>query len=191
MQSAYIEHNSEQELKAGYIGADELNTDIQPRWYAAYTRAHHELRVGERLADRAVQNYLPQYEVVRKWKDRKVCLQRPLFSGYIFVHLALQNRLQVLQVPGVACLVSFAGKPVAVPDEEVERIRAILSRGYRVEPHRYLKAGKRVRVSSGPFEGLEGIVVRRNNGSRLVISMEVIHKAIAVEIEETCLEGLA
>jgi len=180
MQSAYMEHNSEQVLEAGSTVANELSTDFQPRWYAAYTRAHHELRVAERLADRAVQNYLPQHEVIRKWKDRKVSLQRPLFSGYIFVHLALQNRLQVLQVPGVAWLVSFAGKPVAVPDEDIERIRTILSRGYRVEPHRYLKAGKRVRVSSGPFEGLEGIVVRRNNGSRLVISMEVIHRAMAV-----------
>lgn len=192
MQNASIEKaSSARGLETGAFAGAELNADVQPRWYAAYTRAHHEQRVAERLAERGVQNYLPQYEAVRKWKDRKVRLQLPLFPGYVFVQLALRDRLQVLQVPGVAWLVSFAGRPVAVPEEEIAKVRGILSKGFRVEPYPYLKAGRRVRVSSGPFAGLEGIVVRRNNGSRLVISMEVVRRAIAVEIEETCLEGLA
>jgi|SRR5271155_821172 len=172
------------------FAVDDLEAYVQARWYAAYTRANHERRVAEQLVERGVENFLPQYESVRKWKDRRVRLYMPLFPGYVFVHLALQNRLLVLEVPGVACLVGFAGKPVAVPEEEFERIRGILSKGLRAEPHPYLQAGRRVRVRSGPFEGMEGIVVRRNNGSRLVISLELIQRAIAVDVEEASLESL-
>jgi transcription antitermination factor NusG len=162
---------------------------VQQSWYAAYTRANHERRVADQLELRGVENFLPEYESVRKWKDRKVRLQRPLFAGYVFVHLALQNRLSVLQIPGVACLVSFAGKPVAVPEEEFSKIREFLNKGFRAEPHRYLEAGRRVRVRSGPLEGTEGIVVRRKNKSRLVISLELIQRAIAVDVDEADLEA--
>jgi len=168
----------------------EVEVYVQPRWYAAYTRANHERRVADQLGDRGVENFLPQYESVRKWKDRRVHLQLPLFPGYVFVHLALQNRLQVLQVPGVAWLVSFAGRPVPVPEEEFARIRGFLNCGFRAEPHPYLKTGRRVRVCSGPFEGMEGIVVRRKNSSRLVISLELIQRAMAVDVEEACLGEL-
>jgi len=172
-------------------GADaESESYLQLRWYAAYTRANHERRVVDQLAERGVENYLPQYESVRKWKDRKVRLQMPLFPGYVFVHLALRNRLKVLQVPGVAYLVGFAGSPVAVPEEELARIRGCLGRGMRAEPHPYLTAGRRVRVRSGPLEGLEGIVVRRKNGNRLVISLELIQRAMAVELDGADLETL-
>jgi transcription antitermination factor NusG len=173
------------------FAGNDLQALVQPRWYAAYTRANHERRVADQLEERGVENFLPRYESVRKWKDRKVRLQMPLFPGYVFVHLALQNRLQVLQVPGVACLVGFAGKPVAVPEEEFARIRRLLNRGFRAEPHPYLKAGRRVRVCSGPLEGMEGIIVRRKNGSHLVISLELIQRAIAVDIDALVVEPLS
>src|SRR5580692_3782884 len=115
------------------VAADEVQAFVEPRWYVAYTCANHEKRVADQLAGRGVESYLPQYDSVRKWKDRKVRLQMPLFPGYVFVHLALQNRLKVLQVPGVAYLVGFAGRPVAVPDEEFARIRGFLQKGLRVE----------------------------------------------------------
>ena len=167
-----------------FLAADETRAYVQPRWYAAYTRANHERRVADQLAERSVENLLPQYESVRKWKDRRVRLQMPLFPGYVFVHLALRDRLQVLQVPGVACLVGFAGRPVAVPEEEVTRIREFLERGLHAEPHPYLQAGRRARVVRGPLTGLEGIVARRKNRSRLVLSFEVIQRSMAVEMDE-------
>src|SRR5580700_4122116 len=175
-------------VNAEIHATDEVEASIQPRWYAAYTRANHERRVADQLAERGVENFLPQYETLRKWKDRNVRLQMPLFPGYVFVHLALQNRLLVLEVPGVAWLVSFAGRPVAVPEEEFAKIRGFLNQGLCAKPHPYLKAGRRVRVRSGPLEGMEGIVVRRKNGSRLVISLELIQRAMAVDIEESSLE---
>ena len=186
MEEPLAAHAVEAEIFAG----DDLEVYVQTHWYAAYTRANHERRVADQLAERGVENFLPQYESVRKWKDRKVRLQLPLFPGYVFVHLALRNRLQVLQVPGVAWLVGFAGKPLAVPEEEFTRIREFLNKGFRAEPHPFLTAGRRVRVRSGPFQGIEGIVVRRKNSSRLVISLELIHRAMAVDVEETSLEAL-
>jgi transcription antitermination factor NusG len=168
--------------------AADMEAYVHPHWYAVYTRANHERRVAGQLRERGVENFLPQYESVRKWKDRRVRLLMPLFPGYVFVHLALQDRLLVLEVPGVAWLVSFAGRPVAVPEEEFARIRGFLNQGLCAKPHPYLKAGRRVRVRSGPLEGMEGIVVRRKNGSRLVISLELIERAMAVDVEESSLE---
>jgi transcription antitermination factor NusG len=177
--------------EAKSLAGEELKDVLRPRWYAAYTRANHERRVADQLAERGVDSFLPQYESVRKWKDRKIRLQLPLFPGYVFVHLALQNRLRALQVPGVACLVSSAGRPLAVPEEEFLRIRGFLKQGLHAEPHPYLKPGRRVRVRSGPLEGMEGIVVRRKNGNWLVISMELIQRAVAVDLHAADLEVLS
>jgi transcription antitermination factor NusG len=157
----------------------------RPLWYAVYTCANHERTVSDQLMSRGVEHFLPQYESVRRWKDRKMRLHLPLFPGYVFVYLALQNRLRVLQVPGVVRLVGFDGHPVAVPEEEVARVRQFLNEGFQVEPHKYLQSGRRVRVKSGPLEGMEGIIVRRKNRSRLVLSFELIQRSLAVEIGET------
>ncbi len=155
---------------------------LLPHWYAVYTCANHEHRVADQLANRGVEHFLPQYESVRRWKDRKVRLQLPLFPGYVFVHLALQNRLRILQVPGVVRLVGFDGHAVPLLEEEVTRIREFLGQRFRAEPHPYLEVGRRVRVVSGPLEGLEGVILRRKNGSRFVISFELIQRAMAIEI---------
>jgi transcription antitermination factor NusG len=159
-------------------------------WYAVYTCANHERRVADQLVRRGVENFLPQYESVRRWRDRKVLLRLPLFPGYVFVHLALQNRLRVLQVPGVVRLVGFDGHPVTVPEEEVLRVRRFLDEGFRAEPHKYLQAGRHVRVKNGPLEGMEGIIVRRKNGCRLVISFALIQRSMAVEVDAADLEAV-
>lgn len=161
---------------------------LQPRWYAVYTCANHERSVADQLMSREVENFLPQYESVRRWKDRKVRLRLPLFPGYVFVHLALQNRLRVLQVPGVVRLVGFDGHPVAVPDEEVAQVRRFLNEGLQVEPHRYLQAGRRVRVRTGPLAGIEGIFLRAKNKCRIVVSMDPIMRSIAMEVDAADVE---
>jgi transcription antitermination factor NusG len=177
---------------AEILAADELQALVEPRWYAAYTSANHEKRVADQLAGRGVESYLPQYDSVRKWKDRKVQLRMPLFPGYVFVHVALQNRLNVLQVRGVAYLVGFGGRPAAVPEEEFARIRGFLQKGLHAEPYPYIDivAGRRVRVRNGPLEGMEGIVARRKNGNRLVVSLELIQRAIAVDLDGADLEAV-
>lgn len=161
-----------------------IAAECQPLWYAAYTSANHEKKASAEISRRGVESFLPLYRAVRRWSDRRVELEMPLFPGYVFVHLALRERLRVLQVPGVAKLVGFGGLPVALPDEQVEALRAGLSGQLHAEPHPLLTAGRRARVRAGPLQGLEGFIVRRKNGLRLVIALDLIQRAAAVEIDE-------
>jgi len=154
------------------------------QWYAAYTSANHEKRVAQQLEWRAIENYLPVYESVRRWKDRRVRLQLPLFPGYVFVRLALRDRLRVLQVPGVARLVGFEGRPTPVLAEDVEAIRACLAGNPGLEPHPYVQRGQRVRVLSGPLAGFSGIVLRQRSRNRFVLSFDLLERSVAVEIDD-------
>src|SRR5438874_1736598 len=156
---------------------------LKPHWYAAYTCANHERRVAEQFVIRRVEHFLPQYDSVRRWKDRKVRLHLPLFPGYLFVHMVAQERLRVLQVPGVVRLVGFNGSPTPMPEEDIERVREFLGQGLRAEPHPYLHAGRRARVVRGPLAGMEGIILRRKNRSRLVLSFDLIQRSMAIEID--------
>ena len=162
----------------------------EPRWYAAYTCANHEKRVSKQLGVRAVEHFLPLYPSVRRWKDRRVTLDLPLFPGYVFVRMALGDRLQVQQVPGVAHLVGFDGTPAALPDQEVDALRASLANGVRAQPHPYLKVGQRVRVKNGPLAGMEGVLLRRKGSLRLVISIELIQRSVAVDADEADVEAV-
>src|SRR5262249_50328435 len=163
----------------------------QPQWFAVYTRANHEKRVAEQLANRDIAHFLPLYDTMSRWKDRRVLVHRPLFAGYLFVHLEVRNRLQVQQVPGVVGLVGFNGAPTAIPDAEITRVRELLGSGLHAEPHPFLTAGRRVRVKRGPLTGLEGILLRRKSGLRFVVSIELIQRSMAVEIDEADLEPVS
>lgn len=163
---------------------------LEERWYAAQTSANHEKRVAEQLNLRAVEAYLPLYTSVRRWKDRRVRLELPLFPGYVFVHLALRDRLQVLQAPSVARLVGFGGRPTPLPEQEIDALRKGLTHDMLIEPHPYLKVGQRVRVKTGPLQGLEGLLLRRKKTSRFVISLDLIMRSVAVEIDIAELEPI-
>jgi transcription antitermination factor NusG len=154
----------------------------QAHWYAAYTAANHEKKIAAELQRRSVECFLPLYESFRRWRDRRVKLQMPLFPGYIFVHLPLLEKLRVLQIPGVVHLVSFSEGPAQVPQSEITSIQNILRQGLPVEPYPYLSVGRRVRVNAGPLNGLEGIVVRRKNKLRFVVLIELIQRAMSVEL---------
>jgi transcription antitermination factor NusG len=155
---------------------------LDSRWYAAYTCANHEKRVREQLEQRSVESFLPVYETVRRWKDRRMRLQLPLFPGYLFVRMAVVDRLRVLQVPGVVRLVGFSGQLAALPDEEIEGLKKGLSGGVRAEPHPFLTAGRRVRVTRGPFEGRRGILLRIKGKLRLVLSIELIMRSVVIDV---------
>jgi len=160
-----------------------LEEYLQPRWYVAHTRANHEKCVAEQLNRRAVKHFLPLYESVRRWKDRRVRLQLPLFPGYVFVRLALQDRLQVLHIPSVVRLVGFNRHPAALPEGEVEALREELTRQFRAEPHPYLTVGRRVLIKSGPLRGRQGILLRRKGKYRIVLSVDLIMRSIILDID--------
>jgi transcription antitermination factor NusG len=159
----------------------------QPRWYAAYTCPHRERRVADHLAARSVEHFLPLHQSMRRWKDRRKLMQLPLFPGYIFVRIILQDRLQVLEVPGVVRLVGFNHLPEALSDDEVNTLRIGLAQAAYAQPHRYLHSGRRVRISRGPFAGLDGILIRQKGRVRVVLSIELIQRSVLVDVDTTCL----
>ena len=158
-------------------------------WYALYTCARHEKRVAEQIERRSFSCFLPLYRSMRRWKDRRKELELALFPGYVFVRMALEKKLRVLEVPGVVHLVSFNGQPAPVPAEQIETLRTRLSNAGRIEPHPYLSKGRRVRVRRGAMEGLDGIVVRRKDRCRIVFSIDLIQRSVAVEVDEADLEA--
>ncbi|MGA9474784.1 MAG: UpxY family transcription antiterminator [Terriglobales bacterium] len=173
------------------ISGSQFGADYRDlHWYAVQTRANHEKRVRQQLDLRVVETYLPVYESLRHWKDRRVRLELPLFPGYLFVRLALCDRLQVLRTPSVVRIVEFGGKAVALPDPEIETLRRGLTHELSVEPYPYLKVGRRVRVTTGPLQGFEGILVRKKNRSRFVISLDLIMRSVAVETDVAELEPI-
>jgi transcription antitermination factor NusG len=164
---------------------------LEPHWYALCTSSNHEKVVAEQLRQRGVDYFLPLYNSLRRWKDRRVQLQFPLFAGYVFVHIALRDRLRVLEIPSAARLVGFGGPPLALPEQDIEAIRTSLTREVRAEPHPFVTTGKRVRVVAGPLTGLEGVVIRKRNGLRFVISLDLIMRSVAVEMNASDLAPLA
>ena len=159
-------------------------------WHAAYTNANHEKRVAEQLMRRSVEHFLPLYGSVRQWKDRRVQLQLPLFPGYVFVRMALQDRMRVQQVPGVARLIGFDGHPSILAEEEIETLKKLLVSGIRAEPFPYLTGGRHMRISAGPLAGREGIVVRRKGSLRVVLSIDLVQRSILLDVDANDLEPL-
>lgn len=155
----------------------------EARWYAAYTCANHEKRIAEQLQGRAIEHFLPLYEAVHRWKDRRVRLELPLFPGYLFVRLPLAERMRVLELPSVVRLVGFGEHPAALSDEEVNTLRAGLRSGLRAQPHSFLPLGRRARITHGPLSGLEGVLLRRKGNLRVVLSVDLIQRSIVVDVD--------
>jgi transcription antitermination factor NusG len=159
-------------------------------WYALYTRHQHEKMVDQILTNKGFDTFLPLYATTHNWKDRTKALTLPLFPCYVFLKGGIERRLQILTTPGIYGLVSSAGQPAAIPDIEIEAIRRVVESGARVESHPYLKCGNWVRVKNGPLTGIEGILVRKKNISRLVLSVEILGTAAAIEIAASQVEAV-
>lgn len=168
-----------------------------PAWYACYTRARHEKRVNARLEERGFETFLPLVPRVRQWHDREKVVQWPLFPGYVFVRFDLRSLADVLRTPGVSTVVRFNGRAVPVPEGEIESVRRFVEalRGREAEswePEPLVEAGDRIRVASGPFEGVAGVVLeQRGRGRALIqIGVEAIGQGVKVEVDARSLETL-
>lgn len=135
------------------------------------------------LEAKGYQVFLPVYDSVRRWKDRKKLLSLPLFPCYVFVRGALERRLPILTTPGVHLIISRGERVVTVPDEEIEAIQRTVEGKFVVEPHPYLRCGERVRVTRGSLEGIEGVLTRKKNLFRLILSVQMLAQSVAVEID--------
>ncbi len=159
-------------------------------WYAVFTVPQNEKSVARHLELRDVEHFLPTYEEVRVWKNKqRVKLVLPLFPTYVFARISGSERTKVLGSPGVLRIVGSSREPIPLPDEEIEFLRSDLCRT-KSEPYRELIVGQKVRVRSGLMRGVEGTLVRKNNGSRFVISLELINLHAAIELSAQELEPL-
>ena len=160
------------------------------RWYAVSVRPRHEKFVARHLECRGLNYFLPVYRSVRCWKDRRKELDVSLFPGYVFVNLNLRDRLGVLRAPGVVQFVLFQGQPAAIPESEIRALESSQSAGLELQPHPYLRQGARVRVKRGPLMGAEGIMIRRKQRFRLVLSIDLIKRSVMFEVDEADVEPL-
>lgn len=174
---------SAQEQTSQIVSEELLGTYAERRWYVAQTCCHHEKRVAHQFASRGIEHFLPLYEKVSRWKDRRVRLQLPLFPGYIFVRIPLRDRLRALEISSVACLVGFGGAATPMPDFEMHALQQGLASQLRSEPHPYLRVGRRVRIKSGPLTGLEGTLIRKKGCLRFVVSVDLIQRSVATDVD--------
>jgi len=159
-------------------------------WYALYTKHQHEKAVARNLTCKGFEIFLPLYAAARNWKDRVKLLSLPLFPCYVFLRGDLGRRLDIITTPGIHALVSNGGQPAAIPAAELDNIRQAVANGARIQPHPFLKCGDWVRVKCGPLAGMQGILVRKKNVYRLVLSIEMLGKAAAVEVDAVLVERL-
>jgi transcription termination/antitermination protein NusG len=159
-------------------------------WYAVCTRHQHEKVAARILVEKAFEVFLPLYKARRRWQDRIKEISVPLFPGYLFVCEGRDRWLQILNTTGVSSIVSCGGRPAAIPFSEVEAVRQIVESTLRVEPHPFLRSGDWVRVKYGPIAGVEGILLRKKSTARLVLSVEMLGKSAAVEVDATHVERI-
>jgi transcription antitermination factor NusG len=177
--------SSNMRTKGAILAAKELPL----QWYAAYTTPRHEKHIAELLAERDIETFLPLYRTVRQWK--KSCpttLELPLFPCYLFVRIGRSARGSVLGMPGVLSIVGSPKEPWPLPHFEIEALRFGAQMG-KVEPHPYLKVGERVRITAGSMAGVEGILVRKKNEFRFVLTLDAIMRSVAVEVDANDLEA--
>ena len=163
----------------------------EDNWYALYTRHQHEKIAAQVLTEKGFEVFLPLQRALHKWSDRSKRVDVPLFPSYVFLKGGLDRRLQIVTTPGFLWFVGTAGKPGVIRNDEIEAVRCAVDRSPFVEPFPFIQCGDWVRVNSGPLEGIEGFLVRKKNNVRLVLSVEMLQKSAAVEIDVFSVERVA
>lgn len=160
-----------------------LQYSSEAHWFAAYTCSRQEKVIARQLQLRQIDCFLPLYQSWRQWADRRKQVELALFPSYIFIRIPLLERLRVLEIPGVVRFVSFDGRPAALPESEIQGLRNGLEHGVYAQPHPYLRTGRRVRVVRGPLCGTQGILVRKKDKMRFVVSIDVLMRSVSVELD--------
>jgi transcription antitermination factor NusG len=175
-----------------HLGATEIPCSAEflaPQWYVLFVRSNQEKRVAHSLDRRGVEHFLPCYSSLRHWKDRRIRLEMPLFPGYVFIRLPFVERLLALTVANVISVVGRKDSPAVISSDEIAWIRCGLAHG-QAEPHEYLQVGQRVMITSGPLSGMQGVLTRKTNGARVVVSLDSIARAFMVEVDESSIKVL-
>jgi transcription antitermination factor NusG len=159
------------------------HTLSEQKWYALTVPYQHERQTEKALQSKGLETLLPVYRSRRQWSDRVKDVEMPLFAGYVLCHFDLDDRIHVMDTPGVARIVGFGGMPAALEDSEIAVIQHMLLSKLPLAPWPYLKAGDRVRVEHGPMRGQEGTLVRTTDSLHLVINIDVLQRSVAVQVD--------
>ena len=161
-------------------------------WYVLYTRPRYEKQVHQELCNKGLDAFLPTFKVRRRWSDRYKIVEVPLFKNYVFVNLDdfTRHSAATLRPYGAVSFVMFGGKPAPIPQLEIEAIRRLVESELPYSLHPYLKVGRKVRVRLGPLRGCEGILIRKKNIARLVLSVHLLQQSVSVEVDADVVEPL-
>jgi transcription antitermination factor NusG len=169
-----------------------MNLGPDPRkWYALQVRARWEQSTSTLLAGKGYHTLLPTYKTKKDWGRRIREVNAPLFPGYVFCQFDAHNRLPILITPGVISVVGRGKIPVPVEDAEIAAVQTVVSSGFHAEPWPYLEVGQRVRVEQQPLQGLEGILVHFKGNHRVVLSVSLLRRSVALEIDRSSVRALA
>jgi transcriptional antiterminator RfaH len=160
-----------------------MSFSISPSWFALTTRPNHEHAATQGLSNQGLEAYLPVYRSRKHWSDRVRESDAVLFPGYVFCRFGLREKLRVLQAPGVRSIVGSGKQPVAVEDDEISAVRAVLSLGRTIAPWPFLRIGQSVIIEHGPLAPLRGIILRTKGAWRVVVSVEALGSSISVEVD--------
>jgi transcription antitermination factor NusG len=152
-------------------------------WFALRVRPKHERTAAITLGRQGFDEYVPLHRVRRRWSDRTKEMDAVLFPGYIFCRFSREERLRVLNSPGVEAIVGFGKTDVPVDDAEINAVRTLIAAGRPLAPWPYLRIGQNVAIENGPLAGLRGVVLRDENAWRVVVSVEALDRSIAVEVD--------
>jgi transcription antitermination factor NusG len=154
-------------------------------WFAILTRTGREKSATMLLENAGFECYLPAIKFTRQWSDRLKEIELPLFPGYLFCRMNPQNRLPMLMTPGVIQIVGVGKTPIPVDEQEIAAIQRVAKSGISIMPWPYLQVGQVARIDEGPLRGMSGIVIRIKSGLKLVLSVSLLQRSIAVEIDRS------
>jgi transcription antitermination factor NusG len=166
-----------------YMSLGETRDHLARQWFAIRVKSRCEKIVAAMAQNRGFEEFLPLYHCRHRWSDRVKSVELPLFPGYIFCRLNPEYRLSLLTIPGVLHLVGIGKIPVPIDDAEIAALQSTVRSGLSAEPWSFLEVGQRVRLEDGPLVGLEGILVEAHQEQRLVVSVTLLQRSVAVAIE--------
>src|SRR5277367_654755 len=155
-------------------------------WFALQVRTRYEAGVADQLNRLGYERFLPLYKLRKRWSDRIKEVETPLFPGYLFCRFNPQDRLPILKTPGVIQIVGFNHIPSPVDESEIRAIQTLMATGVPNQPWPYLEIGDKVRIESGSLRGVEGILVDFKGSHRLILSITLLQRSVAVEIDAAC-----
>jgi transcription antitermination factor NusG len=173
------------------VDAENISSLEPQKWFAIRVKSQREKSVAAAIGSKGFEEFLPLYESRRRWSDRLKSRELPLFPGYVFCHIDPNGRLPILTIPSVLHFVGIGKTPAPIDESEIAAVQSAVRSGLRVEPSDYLEVGQCVRLEDGPLAGLEGILTEVRKQFRVVVSLTLLKRSVAVEIDRHWLSRLS